>query len=455
MKLKNRMIALILSLVMTLLMSSCTMVGKSPDQLIRPPRPTGEYAGIQRALEEVAEDFTLKYPETGDYRSAFIERDLDGDGKKEFIAFYVSDTTNEYHINMIKKEEDNWKSVGDLIVGADEDIAISRIERVDFCDLDRDGVDEIITGWSSVSRSGKQMYIYKFEDARFVLKRPETYTEYAVVSISPDGGEDLLLLRLNEAAKSSSASIIRLDGDKTVSIGNAVLDGNVTEYVKITAGNVAPGLRGVFIDSMKGSSVMITELLYFGSEGGLTNPFYDMSNSETWLTMREAAYACRDINGDGIIEIPTLEPLRGYADLPPGERQYYTHWNQFGAQAYDGKDILTVKLDVVLSTYMNYTDGYYFVIPEQWLHNNITVEADVANRMRVFYEWRDGKFADELVSIQAVVKSAAQEQSNALNIKLGEQLSNGQIYYAALGNPSNRELQITSAQLLESFHMLL
>ncbi len=77
MKLKNRMIALILSLVMTLLMSSCTMVGKSPDQLIRPPRPTGEYAGIQRALEEVAEDFTLKYPETGEYRSAVKTMILD------------------------------------------------------------------------------------------------------------------------------------------------------------------------------------------------------------------------------------------------------------------------------------------------------------------------------------------------------------------------------------------
>ena len=66
----------------------CSVFGLDARSLMRPPRPVGEQAGIYSLLETAGgADFTLCYPETGDFLSAILQHDLDGDGKAEALAF--------------------------------------------------------------------------------------------------------------------------------------------------------------------------------------------------------------------------------------------------------------------------------------------------------------------------------------------------------------------------------
>ncbi len=73
------------------LLSSCGLTG-SVESLLMPPIVSEDQEAVYDALmDDTGRNITLVYPRTGDYRSAFIFRDLDGDGTDEAVAFYRSE----------------------------------------------------------------------------------------------------------------------------------------------------------------------------------------------------------------------------------------------------------------------------------------------------------------------------------------------------------------------------
>lgn len=69
--------AVAMALMLALTLSGCSFVGLDAQTLMRPPKPTGEKADIHALLESKTDGkMTLKYPRTGDYRSAIITHDV-------------------------------------------------------------------------------------------------------------------------------------------------------------------------------------------------------------------------------------------------------------------------------------------------------------------------------------------------------------------------------------------
>ena len=99
------------------------------DALMRPPRPTGDKAGIHELLEQTAgANFTFKYPAGGDNRSAIIMQDLTGDGTQEAIALYEKEETSSTGVNImfIHKQDGVWTSMGSFASAA------TQVDRVLF-----------------------------------------------------------------------------------------------------------------------------------------------------------------------------------------------------------------------------------------------------------------------------------------------------------------------------------
>lgn len=88
----------------TAALSGCSAVGLDVENKLRPPKGTGEQEAIQQALEtyirkyvDNSGSYLLKYPQSGEHRSAFLVDDFDGDGQQEAYAFYrpgLSDKEN-------------------------------------------------------------------------------------------------------------------------------------------------------------------------------------------------------------------------------------------------------------------------------------------------------------------------------------------------------------------------
>lgn len=410
-------------------LSGCSF-STDTESLLSPPRPTGELYNIQQALDKsVGEKYTLKYPTSGENRSAIILKDLDGDGEEAAVALYstVKDNIVSMHINLITKGADGWQSAGDFKYVA------SGVESVEFVDIDGDGTMEIIVGWAVYGNVDKALCVYSAAQDRFVQRINEKFTNYICSDMDGDGKAELFITYLNNKEGINTAKLLALNpetqNDAAQQLGIVELDPAITGYSQPVISKLPDGNPAVYIDAVKGSG-LITEVIEI-ADGTIKNVFAgdgDVANSAD-ATYRGAGNYVRDIDGDGVMEIPLLYIMT--QGVSESDNIYRTDW----CTVNDG------RLEVKMSAMMNYSDGYYIVIPEKW-RDKITATRDTAARTRTVMRISEetGNSAQVLVRIQAVPitdgdTSPAKAISNTQEIARTEEF----YYVASIGGYSGTE----------------
>ncbi len=365
-----KLFSIILTIILCLNLSGCDTLSSDVDKLISPPKLEGDLYPVQQALEEAAgENLVLKYPLSGEYRSAFILKDLNADGTEEAIALYGinGETELSIHINIISSEGDEWQSRGDLsLIGSD-------VESISFADLDNDGTLEIIVGWMVYGTVDKKVGVYTFDGTAFIQRALEPYTNFLCAELSGEGGDDLVVIHLSTTEKTAGAKVFSLSKEGIAEMGSVPLDGGVSAYLSPTLSTLSDGTPALYIDALKGGGIL-TEVIWF-SNGALTGIF-DSSAPDISPTFRTGTVSCRDFNGDGIIDIPLMELLESTAALPDNDKVYYTNWSSF-----DG-----VNFHINESVFMNYTDGYSITVPNE-LKKHIFLLRNTETRMRTLFSY--------------------------------------------------------------------
>jgi hypothetical protein len=385
------------------LMSGCS-VGIDVETLLRPPRPTGEQKEIQKALEKYIYSeqknqtpdafggYILKYPRSGDYRSAFVMKDLNGDGVDEAIVFYSYRKENiNVHLNLLRKNDNQWESVSD-IEGASPDI-----DRVEFGDLNGDGLYEVITGWNIDNVSNRLLVLFDISSGALHEWYRELYTEYVIDGLTTTGWDDLLILLSNKAENVTTARLLQSKKGKDSvlhEVGFVRLDGYIQQFSNPVATSLTDTIKGVFVDGTRNSGGMVTELIYWDGKH-LRAPFYDRSKNKNDLTYREALLPSMDIDGDGLVEWPITKSVIGYKNSDT-DNVWYTKWY--------GWDINTQKVKEVFSCIINMTDGYYLKIDNEW-DGMFTLSYDRASRTMSIYSLSDGKAGERFLMLKAVYKT--------------------------------------------------
>jgi hypothetical protein len=108
MEVKRRLIALAAALC--LLFSGCSPITLSVEDLMRPPQLSENqrqvHDALMAALGTSDSNISLRYPRSGNNRSAFTFFDLDGDGQDEAMVFYtLADAPDEFYINVMEQGE--------------------------------------------------------------------------------------------------------------------------------------------------------------------------------------------------------------------------------------------------------------------------------------------------------------------------------------------------------------
>lgn len=84
----KRIMALLLAAALFCL-SGCSLTPTSMESLLSPPVRTEEQSEIYQALlSSVNTNISLVYPRSGEYTSAFVVEDIDGDGLEDALVFY-------------------------------------------------------------------------------------------------------------------------------------------------------------------------------------------------------------------------------------------------------------------------------------------------------------------------------------------------------------------------------
>ena len=316
----------------------------SPQEVLGPPNPNGENRQLQQAFERAVgsgTEYKLQFPAEGDYRSAYVLYDIDGDKESEALVFYAKtadDSTVRVHILDYVDEE--WVSV------LDESGYGSKIDSVTFADLNKDGATEAIFSWSlSGTDSSRTMTVHTIDlsggKAEFKTLSNMPYKAMGVFDMDNDGSKEILVLwgETSQKVQHNYAALMKITGKSLQQYGDEViLDSAASVYDGV---HLQEGQTPIaFVDALKDDNTMFTEVLWWdGAAQTLKAPFTDNATHSNLSTLRASAIPVRDIDNDGQIEIPVAygySGSSGTATLPSRqdpdeeERIALNSWNVTG-----------------------------------------------------------------------------------------------------------------------------
>ena len=428
-------VAALLAAALALCCTGCSGLSLRAEDLMRPPKLTEEQTAIENALKAsaISSDITYKYPQSGDYRSAFVFHDLDGDGLEEALVFYAAPSLTSYaRVALLDQLEGGWTAVEEM-PGPGQDVAF-----ICFGSLTRPGQQDIVIGWSSPEQEGRQLGVYAYQDGGLEELYSSSYDSYLLEDLSEDGLDDLFLLE--REGEASSLNLVRWDGYQLARTSRMALAQRISQVPRMTAGMLssADTQKGLFLDELLSDGSLATEV-FTVEDGELYGVIaYDMPSDQALLdaalaqaegvapaagtdlqtptlydlTLRintadrdeEPFPLCGDVNGDGIVEIPTSRRLPGYTDAEEGTWLYLTEYNQLKGRS----------LERIYAAAVNRQAGYQVVFPEAWIG-----QVSIASRQED-NEWRFVAFSGTLAQSRELARIRVVSQKDYQDKFLGD-----------------------------------
>lgn len=368
----------------------CTFCGCTPtltgvDNLMRPPKLSGENAGIEEAFARATANRSVKMktPTTGEYRSAYVLQDIDADGVSEVITFYCdADDEAAVYMHILDRMGDRWESVADIKGKGSE------VDKIDFCDMNGDGVSEIVVCWSLFESSGsKIMTVYtsafgkNIGTVRELVSEP--FSQMVHIDMNADTNDDILLLLLSsENGKSRTvAKILMMDSDFGIYCPSSIelvpaLRVLSLQSQKADKTEDLPAV--VFADCVLNEITAVTELIYWDAANArLCAPLTAENKSDAPKTARALNLSTVDIEKDGCLEIPITQPLENAVTVNGNEEQplELTTWLHFGKEGLQTKE----------QCLMIYSSSYLFRLSDAEAQK-MTVVNNIPDRICTFYE---------------------------------------------------------------------
>ena len=396
---------MIIPVAAVMMLTGCSF-GSSIDTLMSPPKLSSEQEQIYKALTaSTGDSISLKYPKSGNYLSAFIMEDIDGDGENEAIVFYEKNgltvEENTPRIEVLDKDDDGWHPKDDRAADGAE------IEQVMISKLGDNDRMNIIIGSSMLNRSEKNATIYNYSNGKLNAAPFKSYSFFDVTDIDGDGENEFVLVNGGSSEENAKIKAYKLDNEGTFHPSAVDLSGGFTEFNGFSYGRLPDGRTGLYIDEAVGSGSIQTDIIYM-EDNGLKKVFPTPEASA--LTNRPADWSSFDVDSDGSIEIPKLILAPGYDNYTEGEQMMLTRWDSVDP---DG------KLVPRYSSYFSAGEGYIFVFPDKW-RNKVTVSRDTLNDELVIcaYNGATSERGRELIRIYCAEDVASGEDRISMGYML-------------------------------------
>ncbi len=373
-------------IVFTVMLNSCKFSGLDSDTLLTPPQMNAADREILRVLESVTSSYKLIYPKTGGYQTAITSADIMSDDKNEAVCFYLDGNNNTVSFIILESIDNVWTIRGKY------DSRASGVERVNFCDLNGDGVKEIVIGWQFLSGEEKALEILGFgPDTAMQSLYTGMYNNFIAFD------DCVVVVSRNTTGKTASASLIgRLNN--SVSILNTVsLNNSITGFISVQSGQLPDSRRAIYIDEQLESLMYTTEVLIIEPQGELSRSFGTINTQ----SIRTRAYRCMDINGDKRLDIPVEKTFPEYVRNDVAENLTYVEWYD-----YDGSSI-----NLITTAYTSINEQFMIKLPDEWI-GNITIQrtSDTERSVQFYYIQQNG----QLIPMFSVRVFSQQEYTDSI-----------------------------------------
>ncbi|MCR5019737.1 MAG: hypothetical protein K6B18_01935 [Ruminococcus sp.] len=429
-------------------LSGCTGFSFTVDSLLNAPKLTEEQGEIHEALTAaVGGSITLKYPRKGDNRSAFVIGNLDGEPGEEALVFYEYNTgtgsDNGIRVNLLDKDsEGKWFSVKELAGAGTE------VDRVIVSQMGEKNRYNVLVGYQSVAGSDCTLEIYSCYDGDFKRVGTDTYSILDTLDINYDGYREIVTIQRQTNPETNvttaKASLLDMSADnELVKTEGIDMCSNVVNYVNTRSGLLNKQHEAIFIDGTNADGNLQTEIVYY-RYSTLQNPMQLSQQKLLPLCTRPDRYYSTDVDGDGIVEIPSVKPMTGYENAITDEMVYMTTWNVY-------KDFF--DLTGKYHGYYSISNGYFFSFPNRW-NDQVTVKRDADMTELVFYKY-NGDINSSNTEIMRIAAVSRKESSSYSDDGYKLIASKGQLdYYVKLPEDKREQLILTIDEVRNNFFIV-
>ena len=427
-------------------LSGCSGINFGVDTLLAAPKLTEEQTQIHQALiAAVGNNITLKYPKNGANRSAYVIANIDNESGDEALVFYeyTGDAAEDgLRVNLLDKDENGrWISVKEIAGAGTE------VDKVILTKMGNDSRTNILVGYQTLSGDEKTLEIYSYRSGDLARIGTTSYSVLETLDINNDGSNELVAIRRMTNSETgqvtSKAALLQMDGEEVVMQQSIDMCDNVTSYAKAKVGRLSDGRRVLCTDCLNAEGNLHTELVYYRYQA-LQNPMALRSEKLLPICTRPAGYYSADVDGDGVIEIPSTKPMLGYENVVAEEQLLMTSWMQY-------KDFY--ELEEKFSGYYAVSDGYAMMFPGRWA-DKVTVKKDSSTGETVFYKY-GGDINADMTELMRVAVAAKQQSQSYIYDGYEVVTSAGQLdYLVKLPTNKREQLILTIDEVENNFYVI-
>lgn len=317
--------------LLCLLLAGCSMTGEQVqvEELLRAPKLSGDYGDVQTALNDwLGESAQLKYPMQGDLLSPFLLQDLDGDGRQDAAVLYTTAQSSNVCIAILQKDDADIWHVRQNVEGLAD-----TVESVGLAQLQPGDATQLVVGYTA-AQGDHYLAVYSYTDGVLSTILEQQYQQYLVEDITGGGNQDLILMSTLE---DGGVQIELLTVDKEGSFQQVAVMGlsanRFAGCASVAAGVGADGRHYLVLDGWTGISGnnLASVLLRFDEDTQQMVPADQISTEKLYTaSLRNVpSLVSQDLDGDGIVEIPTQPDEAGLLNMSQSRRMDFIVWMDY------------------------------------------------------------------------------------------------------------------------------
>lgn len=395
-----------LAILVCLSFTACENVFLSVENLMRPPKLSGEDSVLQAAFEASVseyENIVMKTPFSGSYRSSYILFDINNDGKEEAIVLYSVPAEGNYVIAKIfENSNGEWLNTSQIYGNHSE------IYEINFADINGDGCCEVLLSWmnspykddniDSTRNFSYTLEIYSYNGANTDLIVTESYTNLFFKDFNNNNSDEILIFKVNfsDINNLTTVRLLSFSEDYSVCYDKIVSISDMLEIVSIVSDNIViddKNVSRIFVDGAFSETETITEIIEINENNfEISLPIYHDNMSVHPKTLRKSKVTCTDIDNDGNIDVPTIEvfPFSQSISNEEIEPLNLVVWSEYVNNSF------IVKYKTILNSKL----GQLAIIPEEFI-GRISAIYDEENFNLTFYSINSkGVFESALFSFR-------------------------------------------------------
>ena len=317
--------------LLCLLLAGCSMPGEQVqvEELLRAPKLSGDYGDVQTALNDwLGESAQLKYPMQGDLLSPFLLQDLDGDGRQDAAVLYTTAQSSNVCIAILQKDDADIWHVRQNVEGLAD-----TVESVGLAQLQPGDATQLVVGYTA-AQGDHYLAVYSYTDGVLSTILEQQYQQYLVEDITGGGNQDLILMSTLE---DGGVQIELLTVDKEGSFQQVAVMGlsanRFAGCASVAAVVGADGRHYLVLDGWTGISGnnLASVLLRFDEDTQQMVPADQISTEKLYTaSLRNVpSLVSQDLDGDGIVEIPTQPDEAGLLNMSQSRRMDFIVWMDY------------------------------------------------------------------------------------------------------------------------------